>query len=257
MHISKNDLKFERCTIDGISTLSCFKTNAGKKTLIILSHAFWSTKEYWQARLETFAELGYYSVALDNKGHGQRREPDFKERVFIEGRLNVYEVRRLIKETADDVPKLINHFVAKEQVDAARIGMIGVSMGGFITYRAIVIEERIRVAVPIIASPYFDDVPRDVPAVNQPEIQQALKAYSREYSPAHYLDRFYPRAILIQIGGLDKHINGKRVARFYRELTSYYQETPDKLEFVVEENAAHEFTAGMWDKALNWFQKHL
>jgi cephalosporin-C deacetylase-like acetyl esterase len=105
----------------------------------------------------------------------------------------LYEVRRLIKETADDIPSLIDHFISKKQVDAARIGMIGVSMGGFAAFRALVIEKRITVAAPIIASPYFDEKPKDVPIITRPEITQALKDYSLEFSPAHFPDRFYPR----------------------------------------------------------------
>ena len=55
----------------------------------------------------------------------------------------------------------------------------------------------------------------------------------------------------------DKHFNGQRVAQFYRELKSYYREMPEKLAFIVDENAAHEFTASMWDNVTDWFQKHL
>lgn len=250
-------IEFEKCKIDGIPTLSCFKDDGLQKPLIILSHALRDLKEYWQAKLEALAAAGYYAVALDNRGHGERKEKDSGARVFIDRKVNVYEVRRLIKETADDVPILINHFAAKKQVDAARIGMVGVSMGGFATFRALVIEKRIKVAAPILASPHFDEMPSDVPTSKRPEIQQALEAYSREYSPAHDLGRFFPRAVLIQIGGQDKHFNGQRVAQFYRELTSYYQEMPEKLAFIVDENAAHEFTASMWDNVTDWFQKHL
>lgn len=64
------------------------------------------------------------------------------------------------------------------QIDEARIGMLGVSMGGGATFRALVVEECIKVAAPIIASPYLDEVPQDVPTVSNPEIQQALEAYS-------------------------------------------------------------------------------
>ena len=35
--------------------------------------------------------------------------------------------------------------------------MVGVSMGGFIAFRALVIDDRIGVAAPVIASPYFDE----------------------------------------------------------------------------------------------------
>ena len=135
--------------------------------------------------------------------------------------------------------------------------MIGVSMGGFATFRTLAIENRIKVAAPILASPYFDEVPRDVPTVNRPDIQLSLEAYSHEFSPANYIDRFFPCAVLIQIGGQDKHFNTERVAQFYRKLTSYYREMPDKVEFMVDENSAHEFTASMWENVTNWFQKHL
>jgi dienelactone hydrolase len=175
----------------------------------------------------------------------------------MEGKFNLYEVRRLIKETADDIPSLIDNFISEKQVDAARIGMIGMSMGGFTTFRALVIEERITVAAPIIASPYFDEKPKDVPIITRPEITQALKAYSREFSPAHFPDRFYPRAILIQVGRKDQHLDAGRVAQFYQNLTSYYRERPDRLKLIVEEKIGHEFTNSMWSNTINWFKRYL
>ena len=123
--------------------------------------------------------------------------------------------------------------------------------------RALVIDKRIKVATPIIASPYWDDVPQDVPTADLPEVQQALASYSREYSPAYFLDRFFPRAILIQIGGQDDHLNPERVRHFHHELASYYEEAPARLAFIVEQDAAHEFTPTMWTNAVDWIQKYL
>jgi dipeptidyl aminopeptidase/acylaminoacyl peptidase len=60
--------------------------------------------------------------------------------VFQDDKLDVYQVRRLIKETADDIPTIIDHLTADNQIDEQRIGMFGVSMGGFVTFRALVIE---------------------------------------------------------------------------------------------------------------------
>jgi hypothetical protein len=259
MHLSKKDFEFETGSVEGIPTLSCFTTDerTGPKPLVILSHAFQSTKEYWQDKLPALAALGYYAVALDNKSHGERNEPDFKSQVFSKHGLNLYEVRRLIKETADDIPILIDHFITHKTVDAARIGMIGVSMGGFIAFRALVIDNRISVAAPVIASPYFDEKPRDVRLANRPEINQALNAYSLKFSPAFYPERFHPRAILIQVGGQDKHLDAGRVEQFYKTLGPYYQKIPDKLMFVQDENAGHEFTDSMWSNVKNWFQKNL
>ena len=259
MQLFEKDFEFERIIVRGIPTLSCFITGgrAAPKPLVILSHAFQSTKEYWQDKLPALAAAGYYAVALDNKGHGERNGPDFKSQVFTNHGFNLYEVRRLIKETADDIPILIDHFITHKTIDAARIGMIGVSMGGFTTFRALVIEKRISVAAPVIASPYFDETPRDVPLANLPEISRALEAYSQKYSPAGFLERFYPRAILIQVGGRDKHLDAGRVEQFYKTLLPYYANIPDRLRFIQEENSGHDFTESMWQNIIKWFQKHL
>jgi len=253
----KSHLEFEKHMVDDIPILSCFKKDGVPGPLVIFIHSLGQSKEHWQPQLEKIADLGCYAIAMDNKGHGERRDPNFRERVFSEGKLNVYEVRKLIKETADDIPSLIDHFIAKAQIDGARIGIIGGSMGGFAAFRALVIDERIKVAAPIIASPYLDEVPKDVPVLGDPEVQQALEAYSRKYNPANYLEKFYPRAILIQIGEQDIHFNGKRVANFYQELLPHYREAPDRLKFIAHENIAHEITATMWRNVTSWLQKHL
>ncbi len=257
--MTENDMGCEKVIIRGIPALTCVNTyeRARPKPLAILSHAFQSSKEFWQDKMLSLARAGYYAVALDNRGHGERKGPDFKSQVFEIDGFNLYEVRRLIKETADDIPILIDHFITHENVDAERIGMIGVSMGGFVAFRALVIDNRIGVAAPVIASPYLDERPRDVALVNRPEINRALDDYSREFSPAYYPGHFYPRAVLIQVGVQDKHLDADRVRLFYEKLKPYYRRTPAKLMFIQEENSGHEFTASMWRNVTKWFSKHL
>jgi len=257
MPLSKTDFESEKRTIRCIPTLACFRNDGRPKPLVILAHAFQSSKEFWQAKMKSLAGKGYFAIALDNRGHGERKGPDFKTRGLTQDGFNLYEVRRLIKETADDIPLLINHFAANDQIDAARIGVLGVSMGGFAAFRALMIDNRITVAVPMLASPYFDEKPNDVPLLKTPEVRKSLERYSRKFSPGHYPESFYPRALLIQIGKKDLHLSSERVARFYRKLTSYYRETPHKLKFIVDENAGHEFTDSMWHNAVEWLHKFL
>lgn len=175
------------------------------------------------------AGMGYYAVTIDNRGHGDRVEHDFMSQVFQDGKLNVYQVRRLIKETADDITAIIDHFIADDRINEQRIGMLGALMGGFVTFCALVIEERIKVAGAIIASPYWDEQPADVPVLTTPEVEQKLADYDREYNPANFPERFLHRPILIQIGGKDNHYNGKRVRQFYRELENDYHEEANHI----------------------------
>jgi dienelactone hydrolase len=238
--------------------LACFNQPENtSKPLVILSHGFRGSKNDLKDKLEMLAGLGYYAITIDNRGHGDRLEHDFMSQAFQDGKLNVYQVRRLIKETADDIPAIIDHFIADSQIDEQRIGMLGVSMGGFVTFRALVIDERIKVAGSIIASPYWDEVPEDVPLLTTPEVEQKLADYAREYSPAYFPERFSHRPILIQIGGKDNHYNGERVRQFYRELENNYQDNANRVKLVVHEEEGHEFTVPMWKNVVKWFQEYL
>jgi len=259
MTISMNrGLVTEDYFISGIPVITCFSQDeAMPKPLVILSHSFGKSKEDLKDELEMLADLGYCAVAMDNRGHGRRDEPDFSSQVFHDGLINVYQVRRLIKETADDIPSIIDHFEADKQVNAQRIGMLGVSMGGYVAFRALVIEERIGVATPIIASPYWDELPRDVPVLLTQKVEEKLVAYSREYSPARYPERFFPRPILTQLGGKDNHYNVERVKLFNQEIKRYYRGSDKRVELIVHENEGHTYTETMRANAVGWFKDYL
>ena len=249
-----NEMVTQERLVSGIPFLVCFKQDTtSPKPLIILSHGFSRSKDDMKDKLKVLVSMGYYAVAIDNRGHGERADHDFMSQVFQDDKLDVHLVRRLIKETADDIHTLIDHFATNKQVDAQRIGMLGVSMGGFVTFRALVIEKRIKVAAPIIASPYWDDLPAGVPVLDTPEAKQALTAYARQYSPAHHPQAFFPRPVLMQIGGQDDHYDGERVKQFYRELKHHYREADEHVQLIVHDDIGHEFTELMWENAINWF----
>jgi hypothetical protein len=130
-------------------------------------------------------------------------------------------------------------------------------MGGFITFSALVLESRIRVAATVIASPYWDDVPEDMPVLKDAESIKALRDYSMRYNPARHGDRFHPRPLLIQLGADDTHFNQERVLEFYRDLEKYYRSSPDKLKLKVHEGTGHEFTPPMWEEVKIWLLGHL
>lgn len=259
MHTHRQEeLKLSKEMIDGIPVLVCFKKDNRRKPLVILSHGFNESKDRWTPHLSSLAEDGYFAAALDNRSHGERKEPDFASQVFSGNKLKIHEVRRLIKETAEDVSRLIDHFADSPEVDPDRIGMTGVSMGGFTTFRALVIEKRIKAAAPVISSPYWDDIPQGVPAADDQVSRQALERISREYSPALFPEQFYPRPILMQIGDQDGHYVPERVEQFYQQLKrDYYQEDPQRLKLVIHEGVGHEFTPAMWAKVIKWFKKYL
>ncbi len=248
----------ERFKIGEIPVLACFDADRGfPKPLVIISHGFRGSKENLRERAAALAKLGYYAVAIDNCGHGERPGPGFLSQVSRDGALDMVEVRRLIKETADDIPAIVDYFAGDKLINGQRVGLVGVSMGGFVTFRALTFEKRIKVAAPIIASPFWDDLPAEVPVLSTSEARDALTTYARRYSPAHYPDQFFPRPLLIQIGEVDQHYNGAKVKRFYHELQGRYRSAVEKVQLIVHEGVGHTFTEPMWVNAVNWLQKYL
>lgn len=253
-------------TIQDIPTLACYRQDGRPKPLVLCAHGFSGAKEDLQEQLEILATAGYYALALDNRAHGDRPPPRFREAAFSGRGLDLYQVRRLIKETADDVVTLLDHLCPGSEIDPGqadpeinpgRIAMLGSSMGGYVTFRALVIDERIRVAAPLISSPYWDDVPADVRIDDSPQARQRLAQYAAQYAPAVTPGRFYPRPLLVQVGGRDNHLNPRRVSGFCRKLKPYYAADPRRLRLVFEPKVGHRITQAMWDNVWDWLHTFL
>lgn len=250
----------EKKTIKGVPIITCRRADNSKKPLVIISHGFTGNKNDIKKKgyLKELAELGYYAVAIDNRLHGNRPGPNFRTTVIKSfGKVDLFALRKAIKETADDVRLLIDELSILEEVEKDKIAMIGVSMGGFITYRAIAIDDRIKVGIPIISSPFWDDIPGDIPILKDDKMQCELKLLSEKYQPSEYLERYYPTALLMQAGDIDKHYDINKIKSFYDDLKKYYCNSPDKLNLIIYSDTKHEFKAEMWEHALRWLKKFL
>ncbi len=254
--ILKNKINFSNEVIEGIPVLICSKESNNPKPLIIFSHGFTRKKEDWKGYMEELAEIGYYTVALDNRLHGEREDAGF-DSIMSEKGIDFLEIFRTIKDNAEDITVLIDYFTAKTEIDKDRIGMVGVSMGGFTTFRAVVIDKRIKVAIPIISSPAWEDIPRDLHADDNPDIIKGLRNLSEQYGPSNFIDKFYPTALFMQAGSEDKHFNVEKLKLFHQNVKEFYKDDLSKLELIIFEDIAHEFTDAMWNNARAWLNKYL
>lgn len=255
--VADDRIFFSKRMVGDIPVLTCTNESGDPKPLVLLSHGFTGSKEVWREYMQELAEAGYYAVAIDNRLHGEREDEGFSSVMSEGGRINFYRLFRAIKENAEDVVKIIDYFAATEEIDQHRIGMTGVSMGGFTAFRAVVMDKRIKVATPIIASPVWGDIPGDKPADESPEIMRALVDLSRQYSPSHFMDRFHPTALLIQAGSKDTHFRLEKLERFYEDLRHRYHDDRSRLHLIVFDGIAHEFTQSMWINAKSWLTRYL
>lgn len=218
--------------------------------LILLSHGFSRSKEDWLEQLGQLTARGYFAVAMDNRFHGERTGPDFSS-LLPEGKPDLPRMLRAMLETADDMSLLIDHLCRDEAIDPERIAVAGASTGGFVGFAALVNDPRIKVAVSIIASPLWGDVP-DLDAAARSELAGLFPALrssrQRESIP--------PRALLLQIGAEDTQSDGTQIERFCEELRELYDE-PERVRLVVHPGVGHELTAEMWANAVVWLEKYL
>jgi len=248
----------EKRFINDIPVLICKKVNEVKKPLVILSHGFNGCKENFKEKgyLQILADMGYYAVALDNRCHGERPGVGLATTIMnSDGKVNLSALRKAIKETADDIKVLIDEFVKDKEVDQDKIAMMGVSMGGFITFKALAMDARITVGIPIISSPYWDDMPDGKQfKIENEKLKMDLKYYCETHQPAVDIDKFFPRAILMQVGNEDKHFEVNKVKEFYQRLKVFYEKSPENISLIIYSDIKHEFTKEMWDESVRWLQ---
>ena len=249
-----NEMIVKKLCINNISALICYKKDSKNLPVIIFSHGFRGNKEYFLEEMKRYAMSNFFTISIDNQGHGERKDKYFSEYAFENNKLNILKVRELINETAKEIPKLINFLENNDHVDIRRVGMYGTSMGGFITFRALTLEKRIIVAAPFISSPVWDELPKinKKPLVDNFELRKQLKEYSKENAPINFIDKFFDKKILIQLGKDDKHFNIKKVRSFVNKVNEL---SSNKIKLIEYENVAHEVTAEMKKKALDWFKE--
>jgi uncharacterized protein len=225
------------------------------KPIIILSHWFTGSKEDWKERMQQLAELNYFVIALDNRFHGERTEGSFKEKIISpEGKLKLFQLREIMIDTAKDVTALLDHFISNYNIDKNRIGMIGISMGGYVTYAFLVKDNRIKAAIPFISSPAWDDIPKDTPIYE--EDMEEFNMLTENFNPIKEYQKIYPRYLFMSVGNKDKHFDFEKLIRFHSDLEKYYGKESDKLKLKIYD-AGHEVTDEMWNEAKEWLIKTL
>ena len=100
---------------------------------------------------------GFIAVAIDGRYHGERKsgkgETDYDDAIVRA--FHGSGEHPLYYDTVWDVMRLVDYLQTRDDVDPARIGLIGISKGGIETYLAAAADPRIAVAVPCIGVESF------------------------------------------------------------------------------------------------------
>ncbi len=113
-----------------------------KRPMVLLFHGYLGRKEFILPQAYLLASHGFFVVAPDVHGHGER-EGD-----------KLANLMEAVLSTSKEVNFLIEEYADEAMADNTRVGISGYSMGGMITFSYISgPDNRVKAAAPIISTP--------------------------------------------------------------------------------------------------------
>jgi dienelactone hydrolase len=175
-----------------------------RRPVIVLLHGTGSRKEEFLALMRTLADRGFATATIDARHHGERIAPQngTGNEQYFAAMLDTYltgKGKPYLYDTVWDVMRLVDYLETRSDVDAKRIGVMGISRGGTEAYLAAAVDPRIAAVVPIIGVQGYRwalDNDRWRPRVGTflPPVEDAAR---REGVPvdAAFVRRFYDRVV--------------------------------------------------------------
>ncbi len=260
--------------------------STGRRPVIIALHGTGEKKENMSADLRRAAAAGFIGVAIDAPYHGGRAPTG--QSAYPDAILRAWQgsgEHPFYYDTVWDVMRLVDWLATRDDVDAKRLGLFGISKGGIETYLTAAVDPRIAVAVPCIGLESFRwALANNDWQVRISTIQVAFDGAARDggvTAPgADFVKKFYDRVV----PGIDGEFDGPAMVALIapRPLLAINSDTdphtplpgleectaagrsayaaagvPEKFDVRVQLHTAHQVTPASHQAVLDWFVRWL
>ncbi|OMO91023.1 hypothetical protein COLO4_18679 [Corchorus olitorius] len=130
--------------------LSMKESNQQKRPAVVFLHSTHKCKEWLRPLLEAYASRGYVAIAVDSRYHGERASTLTTYKDALVSSWKNGDTMPFIFDTVWDLIKLADYLTQREDIDPARIGITGESLGGMHAWFAAFADTRYTVVAPII-----------------------------------------------------------------------------------------------------------
>ncbi len=264
----------------------------GRLPVVVLLHGTGGKKEDELPLMRTLVAHGFMAVAIDGRYHGERATPGKNGAASYEDALlrafrapaEPHE-HPFFFDSAWDVMRLVDWLETRDDADAKRIGLYGVSKGGIEAYLTAAADPRIAAVVPCIAvesfrwaldhdawpertgtvAYAFNAAAKDA-GVAQPDAAFARKFYD-QVSPGIYgpydgpamVSLIAPRPLLAINGELDPRTPPAGLKECLDAAQTAYHSAgaDDHFRSLIEKNTAHKVTPEAEREAVDWFVRWL
>lgn len=208
------------------------------QTCVLYLHGLGASKDVHTVDLERLAARGHLAIALDAVGHGERHSGWWAAR--FESPERETALSELVQLTALEIPLWLEAVERTFGIAPRHVGLLGVSFGGFITYRSVLQPVRPGALVAMISSPRLPGPSNAAPL--RPEV-------------------FSPTPLLSITAERDEVVSPDEARAFHDELRTHYTAHPERLSYESLEGAVHYMSEAHWLKsqalAANWFDRFL
>ena len=263
---------------------------AGKRPAVIVLHGTGGTKERPEVVgiAERLAQRGFIAVTIDGRYHGERTRAGSGVAEYNAAIARAWRTGKehpFYYDTVWDVMRFIDYLATRPDVDAARIGLTGISKGGIETYFTAAADTRVAAAVPFIGvqsfrwgldngqwrariatiQHAFDAAAADAKQA-EPGVDFVRAFYDRvvpgiygEFDGPAMLSATAPRPLLVINGDSDANtpLAGVRLAVDTARPAYAALGAADKLQLRVQENTGHQVLPESVDAAVEWFVRWL
>jgi len=264
------------------------ETAAGRRPVVIVLHGTGGSKTSVLPLCQKLAAKGFIAVAIDGRYHGERALAGKGSVDYQDAIVRAWHGSRehpFFYDTVWDVHRLVDYLATREDVDPARIGLIGISKGGIETYLAAADDPRIAVAVPCIGVQSFRrellnddwqgrigtiqnafDTAAKEAGVKKPDAV-FVKAFYDRVAPGIYgkfdgpamLPLIAPRPLLVINSDSDPHTPMAGVIECTNAAGRAYHalKADDRFAVIIQPKTGHKVLPESEQTAIDWFVKWL
>ncbi|OWK43793.1 dienelactone hydrolase family protein [Fimbriiglobus ruber] len=149
-------------TIERVPVLVVRPTGSEARPVVIALHGTGGNKEGMKSWLEEFAKRGLVAVAIDARYHGARSGGAKGAAAYVDAVTKAWHTpagqpmeHPFYYDTVWDLWRTLDYLETRPDVDKERIAMMGISMGGIETWLAASVDDRVKVAAPLIGVQCF------------------------------------------------------------------------------------------------------
>ncbi len=214
---------------------------------------------------ETFVRAGYAVLSPDSYWHGDRAGTG-PSGITEQGRaeeddlfkLNLWLGRTLWGMFVRDDQVALDYLCTRPEVDAARIGATGMSMGSTRAWWLSAVDERIAAVVAVACLTRYENLIAHG-ALRQHGVYYFVNGLLRHFDSEGVLALIAPRPFLALTGDLDAGSPADGVRALERTVGATYQSlgAGDRFRSILYPDVGHAYTPEMRAEMLTWFERWL